>query len=280
MSWTWSTGDLDQCKRSGITAGDHRRRARRRLREELIRRERRSKSFGCRQGTSGCELVRRRRSSQCPGCECRRRIWARIGRRSDELRGMRRHRASIRRRNSRRAESRRGSVPIRNRNDTDPCTKRSETAPRRRSKDTRPNPKATARPPTTSRALHNRRTDRAKRRRRSLRRRIAGHTASRPSHIGWCRPIDPSGSVAVRRAPTARCTRRRRSPAGCPPDRCLTYATAGRQEARVAARPALRPAGSRRDRGYEHQRENENGELPHDGALSQWRYQSRLNRTP
>src|SRR5882724_2206341 len=74
--------------RSGVTADDHRhrrrRRAPRRSREELIRRDRGSKRFGCRKETSGCELVRRRRSSPCPGCESRRKsrkVWDRIDRR-------------------------------------------------------------------------------------------------------------------------------------------------------------------------------------------------------
>ena len=42
-----------------------------------------------------------------------------------------------------------------------------------------------------------------------------------------------------------------------------------------------RPFGlRRRDRRKEQQGEDENGELPHDGPLSQCRYQSRLSRTP
>src|ERR1700693_715714 len=108
--------------------------------------------------------------------------------------------------------------------------------------------------PTTSPGAPYRHIDRVSRRRKWLRRRIPGHTASTPSHIGWYRPIDPM-TVGARQVPAAGHTRRpphlagpRRRPrtpaAGSPPDlrRTTAPATARQPEAWAAARRAPDPA--------------------------------------
>src|SRR3989449_3906216 len=224
-----------------------RRRETRRLREDLNPSERRSLRFRCWNGTS-CELAGRRTSCQRSGYESRHKTWrrsrSRIRHRLGELHEIRR-RASILRRDTRLADSLHGNVPSHNRSDRGLDTSRSDVAPRLRSKDRRPSPIAMALRARTNPSPHNRRIDMGNRPHTCLHRHIAGHRASTPSHIGSYKPIGRSVAVEATRVPAALCRRRRR-PAGRPPDRGPTpaHATAGLQEAPAAACPALRPKGA------------------------------------
>ena len=224
-----------------------RRRENRRLREDLIPSERRSLRFGCWKETS-CELAGYRRSCRCSAYESRhttcRRSRSRIRHRSGEPHDIRR-RASILRRDTRLADSLHGSVPSHNRSDTGLDTSRSDVAPRLRSKDRRPSPTARALRTTTNPSPHNRRIDMGNRPHTCLHRHIAGHRASKPSHIGSYKPIGRSVAVEATRVPAPLCRPRRRL-AGRLPDRRPTpaHARAGLQEAPAAACRALRPKGA------------------------------------
>ena len=224
-----------------------RRRENRRLREDLIPSERHSLRFRCWKETS-CELAGYRTSCRCSAYESRHTTWrrsrSRIRHRSGEPHDIRR-RASILRRDTRLADSLHGNVPSHNRSDTGLDTSRSDVAPRLRSKDRRPSPTARALRATTNPSPHNRRIDMGNRPHTCLHRHIAGHRASKPSHIGSYKPIGRSVAVEATRVPAPLCRPRRRL-AGRLPDRRPTpaHARAGLQEAPAAACRALRPKGA------------------------------------